>query len=46
MHSRIFQVSMEPIKETDYICEADYYDHWFTNKIGKSRKENNLWDKD
>ncbi len=32
MHSRIFQVSMEPIKETDYICEADYYDHWFTRE--------------
>lgn len=32
MHSRIFQVSMEPIKESDYMCEADYYDHWFTKE--------------
>ena len=32
MHSRIFQASMEPIKENDYMCEADYYDHWFTKE--------------
>ena len=33
MHSRIFQVSTEPIKQTDYIDECNYYDHWFTNSI-------------
>lgn len=26
MHSRIFQVSMEPIEEENYICEAEYCD--------------------
>lgn len=31
MHSRIFQVSMEPIHKGEYISESDYYDHWFTN---------------
>ena len=31
MHSRIFQVSMEPINKADYIVESDYWDHWFTN---------------
>ena len=33
MHSRIFQVSMKPIENTDYIDESNYYDHWFTNSI-------------
>lgn len=33
MHSRIFQVSMEPIEEENYICEAEYCDHWFTREI-------------
>ena len=33
MHSRIFQVSMEPIKKEDYIRESDYWEHWFTSQI-------------
>ena len=34
MHSRIFQVSMTPIKEIDYVTEADYnYEHWFCREI-------------
>ena len=34
MHSRIFQVSISPIKEVDYITEADYdYEHWFYREI-------------
>lgn len=33
MHSRIFQVSMEPIPKEDYIGESFYYDHWFTSEI-------------
>ena len=33
MHSRIFQVSMEPIEKADYIDESNYYDHWFINSI-------------
>ena len=33
MHSRIFQVSTEPIDKADYIKESDYYDHWFTKSI-------------
>ena len=33
MHSRIFQVSSEPIKKEDYIEEATYWDHWFIGEI-------------
>lgn len=33
MHSRIFQISMEPIKKHEYIMESDYWDHWFTREI-------------
>lgn len=33
MHSRIFQVSLEPIDKWDYIEESDYWDHWFTREI-------------
>lgn len=33
MHSRIFQVSMEPINKGEYICDSDYYEHWFTREI-------------
>lgn len=33
MHSRIFQVSTEPIDRDEYITESDYWDHWFTNSI-------------
>lgn len=33
MHSRIFQVSANPINETDYIDECHYWEHWFTNEI-------------
>ena len=33
MHSRIFQISTNPIDEEDYIGEHYYYDHWFTNSI-------------
>lgn len=33
MHSRIFQVSLDPIEKANYITEGDYYDHWFTNSI-------------
>lgn len=33
MHSRIFQVSLEPIDKSNYITESDYWDHWFTHEI-------------
>ena len=33
MHSRIYQTSIQPIPEFDYIKESNYYDHWFTNSI-------------
>lgn len=33
MHSRIFQVSMNPINKGEYICDEDYYKHWFTREI-------------
>lgn len=33
MHSRIFQISEAPINKGEYICDSDYYDHWFTNSI-------------
>lgn len=40
MHSRIFQVSLEPIEKADYIEESTYYDHWFTNSIADYVNEN------
>ncbi len=33
MHSRIFQISSNPINEDDYISEADYYDTGFIGEI-------------
>lgn len=33
MHSRIFQLSKEPIAKDDYITEHHYYDDWFTREI-------------
>ena len=33
MHSRIFQISKEPIYEEDYIKESRYYDHWFLGSV-------------
>ena len=33
MHSRIFQVSLDPITKADYITESDYWEHWFTREI-------------
>lgn len=33
MHSRIFQVSLKPIKPVDYIRESNYYEHWFTMEV-------------
>ena len=33
MHSRIFQISKEPIEKRNYITESDYYDHWFLDRI-------------
>ena len=32
MHSRIFQMSLEPIETNDYITESDYCDHWFVRE--------------
>ena len=40
MHSRIFQVSMEPINKHEYIEESDYWDHWFTNEIADYVNDN------
>lgn len=33
MHSRIYQISRNPIDKYDYIEEDRYYDHWFTNSV-------------
>lgn len=33
MHSRIFQVSLDPIDKDDYIEESNYWDHWFTSEL-------------
>ena len=52
MHSRIFQVSLDPIEKANYITESDYYDHWFTNSIADyvsddcDREEDIKWLKD
>lgn len=46
MHSRIFQVSMEPIDKDDYIEESDYYDHWFTNSVADYVSDSKYRDED
>lgn len=33
MHSRIYQISKNPIDKVDYIDESNYYDHWFIGSI-------------
>lgn len=33
MHSRIFQISREPISKDEYISEADFYDNGFIGNI-------------
>jgi hypothetical protein len=33
MHSRIIELSQEPIKVDDRICESDYYDNGFISSI-------------
>ena len=33
MHSRIYQISKQPIDKDDYIEESRYYDHWFIGAI-------------
>ena len=33
MHSRIFQISLNPIKENEYITASDYYEHWFIKEV-------------
>lgn len=33
MHSRIIQVSPEPVERDEYIRESSYWDHWFTREI-------------
>lgn len=50
MHSRIFQLSKEPIKKEDYIDEGCYaYDNWFLNSVadyvsdGCDRDEDIKW---
>ena len=40
MHSRIFQVSINPIEKADYIDESHYCDHWFTNQIADYVSDN------
>ena len=52
MHSRIFQLSTNPIDKEDYIEESNYYDHWFTNQIADyvnddcDREDDITWLKD
>ena len=46
MHSRIFQVSMEPIDKDDYIEESNYYDHWFTNSVADYVSDSEYRDED
>ena len=33
MHSRIYQISKNPIDKEDYIEESHYWDHWFVGSI-------------
>lgn len=33
MHSRIFQLTKEPLAPEEYISEGDFYEHWFLDTI-------------
>lgn len=52
MHSRIYQISKNPIDKVDYIEESHYWDHWFTGSIadyvnGDTDREDDIkWLKD
>ena len=52
MHSRIFQVSLDPFcDEKDYIAKDTYYDHWFVGEIAdyvddSNREKDIEWLKD
>lgn len=46
MHSRIYQISKEPIDRDNYITEDRYYDHWFTHSIADYVTDNTDRDDD
>lgn len=46
MHSRIFQVSTEPIDKSDYITESSFWGHWFIGSIADYISENCYRDED
>lgn len=52
MHSRIYQISKNPIDKEDYIEESNYWDHWFIGSIadyvnGDTDREDDIkWLKD
>ena len=33
MHSRIYQVTRQPIEKEDFITEADFFEHWFLGGV-------------
>lgn len=45
-HSRIFQVSEEPIEKIDYITKSRYWEHWFLNEhadyVAESNREDDI----
>lgn len=46
MHSRIFQVSKEPINEEDFICESDFYESSFIGGIADYVNEDTYFEDD
>lgn len=33
MHSRIYQITTDPVQQEDYITESDFCEHWFIGSI-------------
>ena len=46
MHSRIYQISTEPIDEEEYFDESDFYEHWFLGAIADYVSEDTDRDED
>lgn len=41
MHSRIFQITTNPVPKENYITTSDFEDHWFTDSIADYVSDDN-----